>query len=105
MSNEPSVTLVLGDTEEHCRRALIEGAESASLVPMTWGTLDLGAPEGMAVSAVLCQYSPPMSQHRGLLAILRRAYPDVPFFSFSDQVSPEIREASKNLGLDAHIKA
>src|SRR5437867_1608232 len=99
MSKPVSITLVFGETERDCRSVLPEGDSGLSVIPMTWGALELGAPEGMAVDAVLCQASPVLSHRRGLLAIRRRAYPDTPFFSFS----PQGLEGPPSLGLDAHI--
>src|SRR5213594_1718685 len=106
MPNPMSMTIVLGETERDCRSVLPEGDSGMSIVPMIWPALELGAPEGMALDAVLCQVSPILARRSGLLAILRRAYPDTPFFSFSSfsqhSVEGPDRE-SLSLGLDAHL--
>jgi diguanylate cyclase (GGDEF)-like protein len=105
-ASSPAITLVLGETEEECRSVLLEAGPEASIIPITWGSLERGAPEGIAVDAVLCQASPLLAQRRGLLAILRRAYPETPFFSFSTAPVASPSEAlGEALGepLDAHL--
>ena len=103
MSPSPAITLVLGETEEECRGILLEAGPQASIIPMTWGSLERGAPEGIAVDAVLCQASPLLAQRRGLLGILRRAYPETPFFSFSTESAPPIPSEALGEPLDAHL--
>ena len=102
MPTPGAITLVLGETEEACRRVLLDD-DGTSLRPMTWGALELGAPEGIPVDAVLCQASDLLHQRRGLLGILRMAYPEAPFLSFSDLHAPRTEETTQDLGLDAHI--
>src|SRR5213594_3040007 len=103
MPNPMSMTIVLGETERDCRSVLPEGDAGMSIVPMIWPALELGAPEGMALDAVLCQASPVLLRRSGLLAILRRAYPDTPFFSFSQRSVEGSDRESLSLGLDAHL--
>jgi len=102
MASSTTITLVLGETEQECRSILIEAGPQASIIPMTWGSLERGAPEGIAVDAVLCQASPLLAQRRGLLAILRRAYPETPFFSFSPEPAAAA-ELVPGEPLDAHL--
>jgi GAF domain-containing protein len=102
MASSPAITLVLGETEEECRNVLLEAGSQASIIPMTWGSLERGAPEGITVDAVLCQASPLLAQRRGLVAILRRAYPDTPFFSFRAGAGPSVGDAGGE-PLDAHL--
>ena len=83
MPAPPTITLVLGESEEDCRRVLPAGDDASTIRAMSWTQLEGSAPEGMAVESVLCQSSPKLSQRRGLIALLRKAYPDAPFFSFS----------------------
>lgn len=99
----PAITLVLGETEEECRRVLLDGDEPSSIRTMTWPELELSAPEGISLEAVLCQSSPLLTHRRGLLAILRKAYPDAPFFSFARFNDRAPDAAERDLGLDAHI--
>src|SRR5438093_10883105 len=105
MPNPTSMTIVLGETEHDCRSVLPEGDAGMSIVPMIWPALELGAPEGMALDAVLCQASPVLARRSRLLAILRRAYPDTPFFAFSQRSVEASDRESLSLGLDAHLVA
>src|SRR5437867_5431013 len=95
-----SITLVLGETTDDCRGVLLDGEGTGSMRPLTWTELEHSAPEGIAVEAVLCQSSPLLSHRRGLLAILRRAYPNAPFFSFSSISAGTAEGAVQDLGLD-----
>ena len=101
-SSSTAITLVLGETEQECRSVLLDEGPQASIIPLTWGSLELGAPEGIAVDAVLCQASPLLAQRRGLLAILRRAYPETPFFSFSPGAA-SAADLVPGEPLDAHL--
>ena len=103
MAQDPSITLVIGETEADCLTVLREGGGGPALQLMSWKDLDRGAPEGLQVAAVLCQSSSVMPQRRGMLAILRRAYADAPFFSFSPDPAVASDQTSAALGLDGHI--
>lgn len=100
----PSHTLVLGDTEEECRSVLTPGDASRLIVPLLWTDLETGAAEGMTVDAVLCMASPQLAQRRGLLGLLRRAYPEAPFYSFSAKDAGP-GENTGGLGFDGHLAA
>jgi diguanylate cyclase (GGDEF)-like protein len=97
------ITLVLGEEERDCRSVLLDGEAGSSIRTMTWMELAKSPPESLGVAAVLCRATPHLAERLGLVAILRRAYPDAPFFSYAP-----LREAAsgtpvREAGLDAHI--
>jgi len=104
MPSPAATTLILGETESACKEALLGEVEGGTVRIMTWEQLERAAPEEALVESVLCQASEPLSSRRGLIAILRRAYPDVPFFSFSSREAAIEEHAARDLGLDAHIE-
>lgn len=97
-------TLVLGDREDECREVLAPGSDATLVVSLRWSDLESGATEGVTVDAVLCHASPQLVHRRGLLGLLRRVYPDAPFFSFATEGSAAA-ENTTGLGLDGHLVA
>ncbi len=97
------MTLVFGETRSDCSSVLLEESPAARIHAMTWEELEKGTPEGIVVEAVLCKASPLMACRRGLLEILRRAYPDASFFSFAGKGADAGPGCGPMPGLDGHI--
>lgn len=102
---EQPVTLVFGESETEARSAVDPEETSCRLLPMTWDALTQGPPQGITVEAVLCQASPLLPQRKGLLDLLRRAFPKAPFFSFGGRGDAHASAACADLAFDAHLVA
>jgi len=107
----PPILILAASREQALGIAQGNPSGDPPIVIVPWDSLEAQLPKLVPLSGVICEAGEPLRARRGLMEIIRKAYPDAPLISFSGSDGAEspsaagAEEQSRHMNLDAHLVA